>query len=154
MNCGRAIRATNFERGTGIAQRTGRLLSRVHLNFPAHSFIARVAIMGVASFGILILLGLLFWIILKGVLVLVVLLFLGSRISLYRFWPPGARMSRSIPRSPDTSVLRAVRIPAVQAIIGGSLLATGYASAGRFGLILAGGICLGLYLRARVVVWP
>jgi hypothetical protein len=56
----------------------------------------------------LILLDLLFGIVLKGVLVLVVLQFLGSRISLYCFAPPASRMSRSIARNPDAPSSAAV----------------------------------------------
>jgi hypothetical protein len=51
MDCGRPLQASNFERRIGTAPRIGRFLSKERLNFPAHLFVARVAILAFASFG-------------------------------------------------------------------------------------------------------
>jgi hypothetical protein len=90
----------------------------------------------------LLLLSSLFWIVLKGALVLTVLVLL-ARMS-------GSRgLTLSGPRP-----LRAVEMPAVQLIVAGTLLAIAYACAGCPGFFMAAGVCLGAYLRARLIDWP
>ena len=92
--------------------------------------------------GVLLVLNSLFWIILKVALVVAALVFVARRFGIRGLAARGAEALRALVRAPFPF------------LVGGTLLLASYAFAGDSGVLVAAGVCLGVYARARLIDWP
>jgi hypothetical protein len=110
------------------------------------SFKGRAILMGLACFCLLLLLSTLFWMMLKGAVVLTALLYLVARFSA-RGSGPSTPESARIQAAPSAArAFGAMHTPAFRLAAVATLVAAVYVGAGLAGLMLGLGVCLGLFL--------
>ncbi len=102
----------------------------------------RAVVIAAGCLGVLLLLSSLFWIMLKAALVLAVVVILVRRFG-----------GRALAYSGSDALRAAARTP-FHAIAAGALLIAAYAFAGSTGFLVAAGVCIGVYVRARLIDWP
>ena len=119
------------------------------------SFEGRAILMGIACFCLLLLLSTLFWMLLKGALVLSALLYLIARLSGRGTRPSTPKIEAA---SSAAQAFGAVRAPMFRLVAAGTLVAVVYVGAGLAGLMLGLGVCLGVslaaFFRTRRLPWP
>ena len=102
----------------------------------------RAILIAAGCVGALFVLNALFWILVKAALVLAVPVVLarkyGSRLLAYR----------------GSDALQAAANAPPHFYAGGALLAAAYVCAGSAGFLVAAGVCIGVYVRARLIDWP
>jgi len=112
------------------------------------SFEGRAILMGIACFCLLLLLGTLFWMLLKGAVVLAAFLYLVARFSARGVGPSRSEPTCIEATSPAERAFGAVHTPAFRLVAVGTLVAAGYVGVGLVGLMLGLGVCLGVFLAA------
>lgn len=99
-------------------------------------------LVAVGCAGVLLLLNSLFWILLKVGLAVAALVFVARRFG-----------SRGLAYSLSDALRALVRTP-YPFLAAGTLLLAAYALAGSSGILVAAGVCLGVFVRARLIDWP
>jgi hypothetical protein len=121
------------------------------------SFEGRAILMGIACFCLLLLLSTLFWMLLKGAVVLAAFLYFVTRFSARGTGPSTPNSARIEAASSAARAFGAVRMPAFRLVAVGTLVAAVYVGAGVAGLTLGLGVCLGVFLavffRTRRLPW-
>jgi hypothetical protein len=114
------------------------------------SFEVRAVLMGIACFCLLLLLSTLFWMLLKGAVVLAAFLYLVARLSARGVGPSTLNSARIAATSSAARAFGgAVHTPAFWLIAVGTLVAAVYVGAGLAGLLLGLGVCLAVFFRTR-----
>jgi hypothetical protein len=103
---------------------------------------ARIVLIAVGCLGVLLLVGSLFWIVLKVALVLAVVVMLARRFGTRALAFSGSDALRAVARTP------------FHVIAAGALLVAAFAFGGTTGFLVAAGVCIGVYVRARLIDWP
>ena len=99
-------------------------------------------VVAAGGLALLFVLNTMFWMLLKGAVALAVVVFLVRRLGERGFAQTGADLLRAVQSAPRHWV------------VGGALLLIAYALAGDAGFLLAAGVCIGVYVRARLIDWP
>jgi len=111
------------------------------------SFEGRAVLMGFACFCLLLLLSTLFWMLLKGAVVLAAFLYLVARFSARGIGPSTLNSARNEAAAWAARAFGgAVHTPAFGLVAVGTLVAAVYLGAGLAGLLLGLGVCLGVFL--------
>ena len=121
------------------------------------SFEGRAVMMGIACVCLLLLLSTLFWMLLKGAVVLAAFLYLVARFSARGIGPSTPQPARVEAASSAARAFGAVHTPGFRLVAGGMLVAACFVGAGLDGLMLGLGVCLGVFMavfvRARRLPW-
>jgi len=120
------------------------------------SFEGRAVLMGIACFCLLLLLlSTLFWMLLKGAVVLAAFVYLVARFSARGIGPSTLNSARIEAAAWAARAFGgAVHTPAFRLIAVGTLVAAVYVGAGLAGLLLGLGVCLAVFFRTRRLPWP
>ena len=111
------------------------------------SFEVRAVLMGIACFCLLLLLSTLFWMLLKGAMVLAAFLYLVARFSARGIGPSTLNSARIEAAAWAARAFGGpVQTPAFRLVAVGTLVAAVYLGAGLAGLLLGLGVCLGVFL--------